>query len=106
MTCESRARACVLAPRVWASACVCRKAIRKRTRAGMGNCQGDVDNYDCEARVAAIIARETGLQVGQVGRRPWPGSSMMHKRVLDEADSARLVQLSDPSKEYTLHGAA
>ena len=96
----------MLAPRVWASACVCRKAIRKRTRAGMGNCQGDVDNYDCEARVAAIIARETGLQVGQVGRRPWPGSSMMHKRVLDEADSARLVQLSDPSKEYTLHGAA
>ena len=32
------------------------QAIRKRTRAGMGHCQGDPDNYDCEARVRAIVA--------------------------------------------------
>ena len=31
------------------------QAIRKRTRAGMGHCQGDPDNYDCEARVRAIV---------------------------------------------------
>lgn len=36
------------------------QAMRKRTRAGMGHCQGDPDNYNCEMRVAKIIARETG----------------------------------------------
>ena len=36
------------------------QAIRKRTRAGMGECQGDKENYDCETRVRAIIARELG----------------------------------------------
>ena len=28
------------------------QAIRKRTRAGMGHCQGDPKNYGCEERVA------------------------------------------------------
>jgi len=82
------------------------QAIRKRVRAGMGHCQGDPDNYDCEARVAEIIARETGLQVGQVGRRPWPGSSLMHKRILNDEDAARLRTLADPTREFKLHGAA
>jgi glycerol-3-phosphate dehydrogenase len=82
------------------------QAIRKRTRAGMGHCQADPDNYDCETRVAMIIARETGLPLDQVGRRPWPGSSMMTKRVLDSNDSEHLRKLSDPSTEYTLHGGA
>lgn len=36
------------------------QAVRKRTRAGMGECQGDKENYDCETRVRAIIARELG----------------------------------------------
>jgi len=82
------------------------QAIRKRTRAGMGHCQGDPENYDCESRVAAIIARETGLAIEQVGRRPWPASSMMTKRVLDATDSDRLRMLSDPQAEYVLKGAA
>lgn len=37
------------------------QAIRKRTRAGMGHCQGDQGNYDCESRVKAIIARECAV---------------------------------------------
>ncbi len=36
------------------------QAIRKRTRAGMGDCQANPENYDCESRVRAIIARELG----------------------------------------------
>ena len=48
------------------------QGIRKRTRAGMGHCQGDPDNYNCEARVRAIIAGENSVPVGQVGGRPWP----------------------------------
>jgi glycerol-3-phosphate dehydrogenase len=48
------------------------QGIRKRTRAGMGHCQGDPDNYNCEARVRAIIAGENGVPVDQVGGRPWP----------------------------------
>jgi glycerol-3-phosphate dehydrogenase len=82
------------------------QAIRKRTRAGMGHCQGDPENYDCETRVAMIIARETGLSLDQVARRPWPASSMMHKRVLDDDDSDRLRALSNPKIEYELKGAA
>ena len=82
------------------------QAIRKRSRAGMGHCQGDPENYDCETRVAEIIARETGLPVELVGRRPWPGSSMMSKRLLDGEDCEHLRKLSDPRVEYTLHGAA
>jgi glycerol-3-phosphate dehydrogenase len=35
-------------------------AIQKRTRAGMGHCQGDPESYNCEGRVKAIIARENG----------------------------------------------
>jgi glycerol-3-phosphate dehydrogenase len=33
------------------------QALRKRTRAGMGHCQASESNYDCECRVAQIIAR-------------------------------------------------
>jgi len=60
------------------------QAIRKRTRAGMGHCQGDPANYDCECRVANIIARETGLPVNAVGRRPWPATSLLKERWLDD----------------------
>lgn len=35
------------------------------------------DGYDCERRVAAIIARETGLPLSAVGRRPWPATSTL-----------------------------
>jgi len=82
------------------------QAIRKRTRAGMGHCQGDPDNYNCEERVALIIARETGLPLEAVGRRPWPGSSMMSKRLFDASDKERLRELSIGTKKYVLAGAA
>jgi hypothetical protein len=42
----------------------------------------------------------------QVGRRPWPGSSMMSKRLLDDDDKDHLRVLSDPVNDYMLHGAA
>jgi glycerol-3-phosphate dehydrogenase len=70
------------------------QAIRKRTRAGMGDCQGKADNYDCECRVAQIIARETGLPIEAVGRRPWPATSTLPKRWLDEEDKQAVDKLS------------
>jgi len=73
------------------------QAIRKRTRAGMGNCQGKgtpCDGYDCERRVAAIIARETGLPVAAVGRRPWPATSTLPQRWLAPEDKEKLKTLS------------
>ena len=82
------------------------QAIRKRTRAGMGHCQGDPENYGCEERVARIIARETGMPYEQVGRRPWPASSMLRTRYIDDRDREHLRDLSDPSRSYVLHGAA
>eukprot|EP01129_Flabellula_baltica_P012010 TRINITY_DN5358_c0_g1_i1.p1 TRINITY_DN5358_c0_g1~~TRINITY_DN5358_c0_g1_i1.p1 ORF type:complete len:670 (+),score=180.88 TRINITY_DN5358_c0_g1_i1:69-2078(+) len=64
------------------------QAIRKRTRAGMGHCQGDPSNYGCEQRVAAIIAREKGIPVESVGTRPWPASSLMSRRWFDDEERA------------------
>eukprot|EP00931_Biecheleriopsis_adriatica_P101063 TRINITY_DN76285_c0_g1_i1.p1 TRINITY_DN76285_c0_g1~~TRINITY_DN76285_c0_g1_i1.p1 ORF type:complete len:663 (-),score=110.89 TRINITY_DN76285_c0_g1_i1:198-2186(-) len=69
------------------------QAMRKRTRAGMGHCQGDPDNYDCESRVAAIIARETGLPLSAVGRRPWPATSMLPSRWPTAAEKKEIDQL-------------
>ena len=46
------------------------QAIRRRTRAGMGHCQADPENYVCEQRVAAIIARETGSVPSDVSGLP------------------------------------
>lgn len=69
------------------------QAIRKRTRAGMGHCQASPGNYNCEARVAAIIARETGIPVAKVGRRPWPGTSLLPHRWLSDADKAYMGSL-------------
>lgn len=70
------------------------QAIRRRTRAGMGHCQADPSNYCCEDRVAAIIAREKGLKVDQVPRRPWPASSLMPRRFFTEADKDWVESLS------------
>jgi len=84
------------------------QAIRKRTRAGMGHCQADVDNYDCEARVKQIIARECGIPLSEVGGRPWPASSMLNNRQAydNEKEKKRLIELARPGQTYTLHGAA
>jgi len=62
------------------------QAIRKRTRAGMGHCQGDPANYNCEARVKAIIARETGMPMSQIGGRPWPATSTLSQRWPEESE--------------------
>lgn len=84
------------------------QALRKRTRCGMGHCQGDPKNYNCEQRAAKIISRETGLPLKEVGRRPWPASSMLKERHVYEDDDEKkhLVKLSQPNQTFKLHGAA
>ena len=84
------------------------QAIRKRTRCGMGHCQGDPENYDCETRTAMIIARETGLPLEEVGRRPWPASSMLSGRHVytGEKEKDHMEELSQPGQDFPLHGAA
>ena len=67
------------------------QAIRKRTRAGMGHCQGDAENYNCEGRVRAIIARELGnAPLDQVGGRPWPATSTLTQRWIDDKEKEDL----------------
>lgn len=51
-------------------------AIKRRTRAGMGQCQGNF----CQPRVRALIARELGIAEEEVTKRG-PGSSILPKRV-------------------------
>ena len=66
------------------------QGIRKRTRAGMGHCQGDTENYNCEARVRAIIARELGVPLSYVGSRPWPATSTLPQRWMTEEQKLEL----------------
>jgi len=66
------------------------QAIRKRTRAGMGHCQGDPENYNCECRVKAIIARENNVSVEEVGSRPWPATSTLSQRWIDDDEKKDL----------------
>ena len=66
------------------------QAIRKRTRAGMGHCQGDPENYNCECRVRAIIARENNVSVDEVGGRPWPATSTLSQRWIDDEEKRDL----------------
>ena len=118
------------------------QAIRKRTRAGMGHCQGktiylvswctifrhimlnvfilfwmerfslsiklwssyynyiiigsshvgDAENYNCECRVKAIIARENNTPVEEVGGRPWPATSTLTQRWIDDDEKKQLEQ--------------
>mgnify|MGYP006078271867 CR=1 FL=1 len=84
------------------------QAIRKRTRAGMGHCQADETNYGCEERVARIIARETGIPLELVGRRPWPASSLLSTRYAfsDDATKELMTKLSQEGGDVKLHGAA
>ncbi|KAJ3010579.1 UNVERIFIED_CONTAM: hypothetical protein HDU68_002076 [Siphonaria sp. JEL0065] len=55
-------------------------AVKKRTRAGMGSCQGTF----CEPRVANLIARELNMKVEDVPRRGVGSSLLPHKRVTEE----------------------
>ena len=66
------------------------QGIRKRTRAGMGHCQAEKDNYNCECRVKAIIARENNVSVDEVGGRPWPATSTLPQRWIDDDERATL----------------
>ena len=75
------------------------QAIRKRTRAGMGGCQGKPWNYGCECRVAQVIARETKGQPAVVGRRPWSATSMFPRRWITDDDKSVLQKLSTPPEE-------
>ena len=56
----------------------------------MGGCQGKPGNYNCEERVAAIVARELGVKAQDVGRRPWPGSSILASRWFDDDERDHL----------------
>ena len=49
------------------------QAVRKRTRAGMGWCQGEY----CQPRVQAILARELRKPQSAVPARAWPESSLL-----------------------------
>ena len=68
--------------------CESTQAVRKRTRAGMGHCQGKY----CEPRVKALIAREAGFKSPtHVPGRPWPASSILPRRWLTDEDKATLA---------------
>ena len=72
------------------------QAIRKRTRAGMGGCQGKPWNYGCECRVAQIIQRENGYdEAAVVGRRPWKATTQFERRWLNDDDKALLIALAE-----------
>mmetsp|Transcript_4031 Transcript_4031/g.7752 ORF Transcript_4031/g.7752 Transcript_4031/m.7752 type:complete len:614 (+) Transcript_4031:55-1896(+) len=66
------------------------QAVRKRSRAGMGHCQGEY----CEPRVAKLIAREKRMAAGSVGRRPWPASSLLPQRWLTDKQKSDLKNLA------------
>ena len=70
------------------------QTMRKRNRAGMGWCQGDPSNYGCEQRVRAIMARELGVTLEEIGTRPWPASSMLSERHIKEEEKQELVKLA------------
>ena len=69
--------------------CESTQAVRKRTRAGMGHCQAEF----CEERVKAVIARECHVPVDAVPGRPWPATSILPQRWLDEQMKAGIRAL-------------
>eukprot|EP00947_MAST-08B_sp_MAST-8B-sp1_P001930 g1930.t1 len=73
------------------------QAIRKRVRGGMGHCQGDPQNYDCESRIAAIIADELDMPqtTRGVGRRPWPATTTLKGRWPSDGERDELRKLSE-----------
>jgi len=66
------------------------QGIRKRTRGGMGHCQGDPENYNCECRIKAIIARENNVPVNEVGSRPWPATTTLSERWISDSEKKDL----------------
>jgi glycerol-3-phosphate dehydrogenase len=81
------------------------QGIRKRTRAGMGHCQasGADGNYNCECRISSIIQRENADKSGgleAVGRRPWPATSSLSKRWVDDKDKQRMAELMENKDSF------
>ena len=66
------------------------QAVRRRTRAGMGHCQGEF----CESRVQCLLAREQGVAPSKVAGRPWPGSSILASRWPSDEEKAALAGLA------------
>jgi len=66
----------------------CVDAVKKRTRAGMGRCQGTF----CSERVVSIISRETGIPSKFIPRFS-KGSSILPHRVVSEEDKKLLASL-------------
>ena len=94
--CEKVTEAEVIAACKRSLPCDSTQAIRKRTRAGMGGCQGKPWNYGCECRVAQIIQRENGYdEAAVVGRRPWKATTQFERRWLNDDDKALLIALAE-----------
>ena len=70
------------------------QAMRKRTRGGMGHCQAEKENYNCECRIANIIARELKYDhEDKVGRRPWPATSSLPQRWITDEHKEKFHEL-------------
>ena len=69
--------------------CNSTQAVRKRTRAGMGHCQGTF----CEQTVQALVAREHNVATNSVPRRPWPETSLLPSRWLTDEQKEHYRQL-------------
>jgi len=78
--------------------CASTQAVRKRTRAGMGYCQGEY----CEPRVKAILARVGGVAPADVPGRPWPATSILPRRHLEEEDRDKIRELVPPPHEAAI----
>ncbi|KAI8800709.1 glycerol-3-phosphate dehydrogenase [Cladochytrium replicatum] len=68
--------------------------VKKRTRAGMGQCQGSF----CEERVARLIARELKVPVELVPRRGRGTSLLPHRRVTVE-DAKMLAAMGNRTEQ-------
>ncbi|KXS18224.1 DAO-domain-containing protein [Gonapodya prolifera JEL478] len=73
--------------------CVSTDAVKRRTRAGMGRCQGTF----CEPRVAGVVARELGVPSERVPRRG-RGSSLLPNRRVTVQDMRELEKLADETE--------
>lgn len=60
--------------------------VKRRTRAGMGRCQGGF----CVGRVAKILARELGVPLGAVRKDGVNSSIAIHKEKFGEYNSAKM----------------
>ena len=69
-------------------------AMKRRTRAGMGPCQGSF----CESRVAAVIGKELNIPVEKVGRHSSGSSILPHRGKITDEDKQLLVEIARLAK--------